>query len=205
MPKLFDTLASRYRDRPGGYTRLHKLPPRYGDMAPQAILELVDGKRDMLFSMTARNVARSAILGTKWLSEPTKNAIHRLLKSRGEEGLKSFEEEVQHQKEILLREDDIYETQQTSISERPLERIKDRVLHRKMQNTNPKNKKKRRLLEEEWEERKRRLAYVSEEDKNAEYSAALAKSKSEVVSRPEYLRGKAHDVVEQMEEVKKHR
>ncbi len=40
--KLFGPLAERYRDRPGGYTRVLKAGFRYGDMAPMAIIELVD-------------------------------------------------------------------------------------------------------------------------------------------------------------------
>lgn len=40
--KLFSTLADRYRDRPGGYTRVLRAGFRYGDSAPLAIIELVD-------------------------------------------------------------------------------------------------------------------------------------------------------------------
>ncbi len=40
--KLFDTLAERFEDRPGGYTRLYKLGPRQGDGASMVILELVE-------------------------------------------------------------------------------------------------------------------------------------------------------------------
>ena len=40
--KLFDELAGRYKDRPGGYTRVLKAGFRYGDMAPMAVIELVD-------------------------------------------------------------------------------------------------------------------------------------------------------------------
>ncbi len=40
--KLFDQLASRYKERSGGYTRVLKAGFRYGDMAPMAVIELVD-------------------------------------------------------------------------------------------------------------------------------------------------------------------
>jgi len=40
--KLFDDLGPRYKDRPGGYTRVIKAGFRYGDMAPMAMIELVD-------------------------------------------------------------------------------------------------------------------------------------------------------------------
>jgi len=40
--KLFDTLAPRYKDRHGGYTRIIKAGFRYGDNAAMAVIELVD-------------------------------------------------------------------------------------------------------------------------------------------------------------------
>ena len=42
VKKLFDTLAPRYKDRNGGYTRVIRAGFRYGDMAPMAVIELVD-------------------------------------------------------------------------------------------------------------------------------------------------------------------
>ncbi|WBU64959.1 50S ribosomal protein L17 [Paracoccus aerodenitrificans] len=40
--KLFEELGARYKDRQGGYVRVLKAGFRYGDMAPMAIIELVD-------------------------------------------------------------------------------------------------------------------------------------------------------------------
>ena len=42
LVKLFDTLAKRYADRNGGYTRIVKAGIRASDSAPIAIVELVD-------------------------------------------------------------------------------------------------------------------------------------------------------------------
>ncbi len=40
--KLFGDLAERFRDRPGGYTRVIKVGNRVGDAAPISIIELVE-------------------------------------------------------------------------------------------------------------------------------------------------------------------
>lgn len=43
VEKVLIDLAKRFKDRPGGYTRIIKIGLRRGDNAPLALLELVDG------------------------------------------------------------------------------------------------------------------------------------------------------------------
>ena len=46
VAKLFEVLGPRYAERNGGYVRVLKAGFRYGDMAPMAIVELVDRDPD---------------------------------------------------------------------------------------------------------------------------------------------------------------
>ncbi|KAI0164451.1 ribosomal protein L17 [Hypoxylon sp. FL1284] len=64
LPKLFGELRKRYAERPGGYTRVLRTEPvsQY-DQGASAVLQLVDGPRDLRFAVTAAAVAQDRRLG----------------------------------------------------------------------------------------------------------------------------------------------
>ncbi|KAI0552010.1 ribosomal protein L17 [Xylaria curta] len=95
LPKLFGELRQRYQQRPGGYTRVLRTEPKSKyDQGASAILEFVDGPKDMRFAMTAAAVARDRALGRRHNELTVKNRS-KVLKFRGANGEKVFDDMVE--------------------------------------------------------------------------------------------------------------
>ncbi len=103
FPKLFGPLRERYLSRPGGYTRVLHIESlnRNNDQAPSAILELVDGPRDMRFAMTAKTLARER-QSEHGVRDITARNVAKVIRYRkdGEEELESL---VRSMRKVNLR------------------------------------------------------------------------------------------------------
>ena len=96
LPRLFTEIRERYLTRPGGYTRVLRIEPRNhnNDQAPSAILELVDGPKDMRFAMTARTLARERQSeGDEGMRDITARNVEKVTRFR-DGGMDALEAEV---------------------------------------------------------------------------------------------------------------
>ncbi|KAI1271704.1 ribosomal protein L17 [Xylaria sp. FL0933] len=95
LPKLFGELRKRYQERPGGYTRVLRTEPKSTyDQGASAILEFVDGPKDMRFAMTAAAVARDRALGREPTELTRKNRAKVLRFRPAADGQKAFDDMV---------------------------------------------------------------------------------------------------------------
>lgn len=93
LPKLFGPLRERYANRPGGYTRVLRIEPLKEDQAASAILELVDGPKDMRFALTAKTIAAVRAKGHD-INDMTAANIQKVTRFRGERAEGELEEMV---------------------------------------------------------------------------------------------------------------
>ena len=86
--KLFDTLAPRFADRPGGYVRILRVGFRRGDSAEVAHVELVGSEYDPAAESAAEG-DQEAPKKAKGVGERIKQAAQRMRTPKGESGHKA--------------------------------------------------------------------------------------------------------------------
>ncbi|KAK9765603.1 54S ribosomal protein L8, mitochondrial [Basidiobolus ranarum] len=72
LPKLYE-LAERFKTRPGGYTRIWKFGNRYGDNAPMAIIEYIDGPQDLKYNIFLKSLAYKQLQRENKVPSPVEN------------------------------------------------------------------------------------------------------------------------------------
>ncbi|KAF2279660.1 ribosomal protein L17 [Westerdykella ornata] len=102
VPKVFEKFGARYANRPGGYTRVLRIEPIKEDQAPSAILEMVDGPKDMRFAMTAKTLA--SLPEEKKMNEITAKNVKKVTQFRenGMEELRKAVEEMRVTKDEYI-------------------------------------------------------------------------------------------------------
>jgi large subunit ribosomal protein L17 len=87
--KLFDTLAPRFAERPGGYTRILRVGFRRGDAAEVAHVELVGSEYNPKLAADKEEGGEEAPKKTKGVGERIKQAAQRIRKPKAEGGSKA--------------------------------------------------------------------------------------------------------------------
>lgn len=106
VPILFGQIRERYLERPGGYTRVIRTEPAKEDQAETAILELVDGPKDIRFAMTAKTLARikDSPKGLVEMNEMTAKNVEKVTRYR-KDGMESLVDMVEKMRKLNVKQE----------------------------------------------------------------------------------------------------